>query len=720
MKKLILLAQLTGVFCTHATMYIPITENMSQSSINLFQAVFQNNVNEMRQCLADGADKDEIGENGKTPVLFAADYDSLEALLMLLSVRANPAAVDGDGKTVLHHAVENGSLEVISYLMSGQNLWISCGINFQSFAVKRDSNGQNIFHYAASCESPDMLHFLINNSMDSLQLSDEAFTTLMNVKDYAGHTLLMYVAEKGWIDEIKSLIRFGGRIDELDNDGNNLMHWAVKGKNLKVIKWMLSEDAKDTLRYNHIYENTFIDLINIENKNNQKPLYYSILERTPDISRQFIENNTYININTRKAEILLQNAAQSGDIYTVNWLLNEAKSQANDFISFINSADEGGWTAFHYAVKNGHKDVSHLLIKSGAEVKPRQNLGRFSLPWAALCGDLDTMLWILSKTDDMTYSEFWKLLNSIDDDGNCLFFCAVRSGNVPIVSWMLGNEATRFLQMHLLTGDEFRDCLNTSRMSMTAFYRAVESNSVDMVKFLIDRGCNVNREVMVSIRGKFGWELPIHLAARKGYTEIIRQIVAISPNSLCEKNSNGENALHLAVQSGNIEAVQLIINLRPSTARKQSKDGVQPIHIAAQVGTADMVGAIIEQYEDALCKKDPYKRSAIYYAIENESIETIRLIIEANLNAVNQKDSSGRSPMHYLMASLLDAVIRNSSFNAKMYMKYREIAKLFIKNGATLHVRDRKKRTPFDMLQGKIFRAFIEELEKIEEEYEYE
>lgn len=719
MKKLILLAQLAGIFCARAATYIPITENMTRSNMNLFRAILRNNVNEMHQCFADGANKDEPGENNKTPLLFAADYDSLEALLMLLNIRANPTAVDSDGKTIFHHAAENSSLEVMSYLMYAKDLWVSHGINLQNFAVRRDNSGRNIFHCAASCEFPDMLDFLINNGKDLLQMPDRAFTALVNAKDYAGRTLLMYAAEKGWIDEMKALIRFEARADEVDNDGNNLMHWAVKGKNSGAVKWMLGEDAKDTLRSRHIYENEFADLINMENSSQKRPLYCSIFEHIFDISRQLIDNDAYVEIDSKEAEMLLCQAAQSGDVYAVNWLLSEAESRAKDFAGFVNSTDEGGWTAFHYAVKNGRKEISHLLIKSGAQIRIRQNLGRFSLLWAALGGDLETMLWIFGKAEDLTYSEFLRLLNSMDDDGNCLFFCAARSGNVPAASWLLSDEAVNFLQTHLLTGEEFRDCLNTQKMGMTAFYRAVESNSVDMVKFLIEQGCNVNREVLITSEGKIGWELPIHLAARKGYADVIRQIIAVSPNSVCEKNFNGENALHLAIQSGNEEAVRLIVNFKPAAAKKQNKDGKQPIHVAAQIGTPDMVCAIIEQYEDAPYKRDPHKRNALHYAVENESAETVRLLLEVNQNAVNQRDISGKSPMHYFMASLQNAAAKNS-FDLKSYIKYREIAGLLIKNGAALHAKDRKKHTPLDALQGKIFQAFIAELEKIEEEYDGE
>jgi [histone H3]-lysine9 N-trimethyltransferase EHMT len=64
---------------------------------------------------------------------------------------------------------------------------------------------------------------------------------------------------------------------------------------------------------------------------------------------------------------------------------------------FINSVDDGRWSALVWAAENGHTDIVAYLLRLDADVTLCDTENNTVLHWAVLSGKLETLLPILRK-----------------------------------------------------------------------------------------------------------------------------------------------------------------------------------------------------------------------------------------------------------------------------------------------------------------------------------
>ena len=94
----------------------------------------------------------------------------------------------------------------------------------------------------------------------------------------------------------------------------------------------------------------------------------------------------------------------------------------------VNVKDVSGDTPLHYAARNGHIEISHLLLQNGAEVNVRSMWGRTPLHYAASQGHIDILHLLVENGAD---------LEAQDDDGMRALHDAARYGNLPIIQELI-------------------------------------------------------------------------------------------------------------------------------------------------------------------------------------------------------------------------------------------------------------------------------------------
>lgn len=140
---------------------------------------------------------------------------------------------------------------------------------------------------------------------------------------------------------------------------------------------------------------------------------------------------------------------------------------------------------------------------------------------------------------------------------------------------------------------------------MTALMQAINANDRALVQKLIQQGVNVNELDANS-------DAPLVIAAYKGYTDIVEQLLAAGADVTAVDPGMQATALHAAAYAGRTEAARLLI-----------------------------------AYNIDIDKQGPYNGyTALHDAIWQNNVETAKVLIEAGAN-LNLRSKDGKTPLDF-------------------------------------------------------------------------
>lgn len=166
---------------------------------------------------------------------------------------------DGDGKKLIHYAVERGDTEIV-------NLLLTAGLDIES----QDWNREVPIHYAAKNNDLKMYEFLLSKGANK------------NTRDYNEKSALHKAAENGQFEMIKHLIDSGVELYSKADNGMTIFHFAAQSGNVNLIKYLISL-GMDLNHYN-LFGKTALHIAVIYNK--------------PEIVKFLIENKADLNIKS--------------------------------------------------------------------------------------------------------------------------------------------------------------------------------------------------------------------------------------------------------------------------------------------------------------------------------------------------------------------------------------------------------------------------------------
>lgn len=126
-----------------------------------------------------------------------------------------------------------------------------------------------------------------------------------------------------------------------------------------------------------------------------------------------------------------------------------------------------------------------------------------------------------------------------------------------------------------------------NKKGQTLLHIAILQNKVDVVEFLVEKGCDVDAMDNSS-------ETPLHYAAKKGLQNILLFLVQFECKTDV-KNTNGNTPLHLAVNNGHERCVKaLIYSSKTIDINAKNNCGNTPLHTAAKWGYLNIIKILIE------------------------------------------------------------------------------------------------------------------------------
>lgn len=183
----------------------------------------------------------------------------------------------------------------------------------------------------------------------------------VNVKDQEGNTLLIWATKKRNMDIVSLLLEKGGvNLDVQTKDSFNttpLLHATLSG-NINLVNLLLEKLGNK------------LD-VNAKNNAGLSPLMYALKSNKKEIALLLIEKGgDQLNINAKDTEgnSPIHLAVINEDLKIITLLLEKWNAKID-----VNSPNNSGNTPLHMAVFFGNKEIVTLLLEKGADVNAKNN-----------------------------------------------------------------------------------------------------------------------------------------------------------------------------------------------------------------------------------------------------------------------------------------------------------------------------------------------------------
>ena len=195
---------------------------------------------DVTRCLQIGADPDARDKDGKSPLHFATDNGSAEAVMALLDASADHDVWDRSGFTPLHRAAAHGNAEAVTALLdagadpnirgeagmtplhgAGTAGAVAALIEAGADPNAGGESGVTPLHLAARSGTGETVIALVEAGADP------------NARDESGVTLLHLAARSGTGETVTALLEAGADPNARDNDGKLPVDYAADNEQLK-------------------------------------------------------------------------------------------------------------------------------------------------------------------------------------------------------------------------------------------------------------------------------------------------------------------------------------------------------------------------------------------------------------------------------------------------------------------------------------------------------
>ena len=305
----------------------------------------------------------------------------------------------------------------------------------------------------------------------------------VNLKNNGGMTALMNASAVGSDELVELLINAGARVNEVDNDGRTAIFYACRGY----------DDCSFYNNYNSFYGYSF----------SEEEIEERLLEKFSKIVKLLIDNGADVNAKTENGNTALMYACEnSNSVEVVKFLIDNGAD--------VNLKNNGGMTALMSA-----SDVSHelieLLIKSGARVNEVDDNGKSALMYAIISSsDIEVVKFLIDnganvnlKSNDGETAlmnayirgnkELVELLINSGADANLISNLKDNYGRAKLMEASeIGNKEAVELLIKSGVGVNEVDDNGKSALMYACEKHIISSSDIEVVKFLIDNGADVN------------------------------------------------------------------------------------------------------------------------------------------------------------------------------------------------------------------------------------
>ena len=593
---------------------------------SLFSAVEDNNIKKVKSYLEQGANCNALDSYNRTALINASvsGYDDIAKLLIEEGTDVN--IQDKAGATALMYTARNTNYEMVEFLLKNGadvNIRDTAGETALYYSIEHNSFGQK----NETENAIKILNLLIKYGADVNTKNDEG-TSLLDVsyrisESFDKNKEMFKILVENGFD-LESRIK----ADRSDYDYTPLMI-AVYKEDYDMVKYLLDKGANP----------------NTANNEKKTALMIANDDGNFDISKLLIQQGANINAQDEDGYTTLMNAALIGDYEMVKFLLENGAN--------INTKDNDGNTVLYYNIRYDHygkeemlenaKKIFNLLIKYGADVNTKDNDGASLL--------------------DKSYRTSTALAQNRE------MFKVLVENSFDLESRIDGGE-------DYPTGYDY-----------TPLMIAAAINDYDMVKFLVEKGADVNAKTHFEYSSV---ETPLllsldyeHIESRYDENSSVAEYLINNGANINVTNEDGETPLMYASKVHNIKVIELLIQ---KGADINVFDNYGNTALIYGVNNLETVKLLVENGADVNFYKGGSTAliSACEYSHER-NIDVIKYLVSKNAN-INAQDNKGDTALNKTLDTSDEGSIDILDF---------EIANFLIEQGADVNIKNKREYTPF-------------------------
>ncbi|CAG5120786.1 unnamed protein product, partial [Candidula unifasciata] len=379
-----------------------------------------------------GVDVNCLNAKKDTALLWAARWNHVETLRLLLSRGAKADLENDKGSTALYWAVRYGHSDAV-VVLAGEG--------------QADVNKQRKLGLVAPVVLASALGFA--KTLEILLKFGADPNTVIRGNERPIH----HAAKEGFSDIVELLVESGAEVDAADVRGDTALLLAAKYGAAKALQTLLKYGASLEHR-NVLGENVWKFAIA---SNNDLILKLLVVHQVSKVTDGTTENGPDLNLSANGVNSLLFLAAAAGNVSMVSLLFqmkvsgNATDEHGNTFLHIaainnqpqvieefhklvnIDSINTDGNTALHEACIRGYNEVIVKLINIKAMANIRNAKGETSLHVAAKCRSIQPST-VSMLMDFVIKTHSWECLNMSDNCNNNALHIAARHA-CPEVLW---------------------------------------------------------------------------------------------------------------------------------------------------------------------------------------------------------------------------------------------------------------------------------------------